>query len=318
MEYRNFGTAGVKVSRLSLGTGFRARADEKTCAAVLNRAIELGCNFIDCANFYGQGRSETILGNVIKGKRDDLVITSKVWSPIGDGPNDRGLSTYHIMREAERSLKRLQTDHIDVYLIHNIDPTTRLEETLRAMDNLVQQGKVRYVGTCNHTGSLIVEALWIADRHNYMPYACIQNPYNLLERYNMETDLMPVADKFGLGIMTYSPLAVGLLTGQFRRGQTLPPDSLWARRQERFDTYMTERADKAIGTLIDIANDHGATPAQIALAWLLDHDNIFPIVGPDQPEHVDDVFGALEIKLAPEQRQQLDDLTKPDQVQHIA
>jgi aryl-alcohol dehydrogenase-like predicted oxidoreductase len=318
MEYRNFGTAGVKVSRLCLGTGFRAHADEKTCAAVLNRAIELGCNFIDCANFYGQGRSETILGNVIKGKGDDLVITSKVWSPIGEGPNDRGLSAYHIMREVERSLKRLQTDHIDVYLIHHIDPTTSLEETLRAMDNLVQQGKVRYVGCCNHTGSLITQGLWIADRHNYMPFACIQNPYNLLERYTMETDLIPVADRFGLGIMTYSPLAVGLLTGQFRRGQTLPKGSLWANRKDRFETYMTERADNAIQTVVDIAKEHNATPAQIAIAWLLDHDNIVPILGPDQPEHVDDVFGALDIKLSREQREQLDAVTKPGQVKHIA
>lgn len=319
MEYRPLAkNASVKVSRFALGTGFRAHADEKTCEAVLNRAIDLGCNFIDCANFYGRGRSETIVGNVAKGKRDDLIITSKVWSRMAEGPNDQGLSAFHIMREVERSLKRLGTDYIDIYLLHNIDPETRLEETLRAMDNLVQQGKVRYIGCCNHTGSLITEALWLADKHNYAPYACIQNPYNLLERHNMETDLMPVADKFGLGIMTYSPLAVGLLTGQFRRGQTLPEGSLWANRKDRFETYMTERADNAIQTIVDIANEHSATPAQIAIAWLLDHDNIVPILGPDQPEHVDDVFGALDIQLSQEQREQLDTATEPGQVQHIA
>jgi aryl-alcohol dehydrogenase-like predicted oxidoreductase len=317
MEYRPLSkNASVKVSRFALGTGFRARADEKTCEAVLNRAIELGCNFIDCANYYGRGRSETIVGNVIKDKRDDLIITSKVWSPIGEGPNDRGLSTFHIMREAERSLKRLQTDHIDIYLLHHIDPETRLEETLRAMDNLVQQGKVRYIGCCNHTGPLLVEALWVADKHNYAPYACIQNPYSLLERYKMETDLMPVTDKFGMGIMTYSPLAVGLLTGQFRKGQ--PLTGLWATRQERFETYMTDQADAVIQTVVDIAKEHNVTPAQIAIAWLLDHDNIVPILGPDHPDQVDDVFGALDIQLSNEQREKLDTVSQPAEIQHIA
>lgn len=317
MEYRNLSaSASVKVSRLCLGTGFRARADEQICAQVLNRAIDLGCNFIDCANYYGRGRSETIVGNTIKNKRDDLIITSKVWSPIGEGPNDQGLSAFHIMREAERSLKRLQTDYIDIYLLHNIDPQTRLEETLRAMDLLVQQGKVRYVGCCNHTGSLLVEALWIADRRNHAPYACIQNPYNLLERHKMETDLMPVADRFGLGIMTYSPLAVGLLTGQFRRGQ--PLTGSWATRQDRFDRYMTDQADAVIQTVVDIAKDHSATPAQIALAWLLDHKNIVPILGPDHPDQVDDVFGALNIQLSSEQREKLDTVSQPAEIQHIA
>lgn len=317
MEYRHFsGNASVKVSRFALGTGFRAHADEQVCADVLNRAIDLGCNFIDCANYYGRGRSETIVGHVIKDKRDDIVVTSKVWSRIGEGPNDEGLSAFHIMREVERSLKRLQTDYIDIYLLHNIDPNTRLEETLRAMDNLVQQGKVRYIGCCNHTGPLIVEALWLADKHNYAPYACIQNPYNLLERYKMETDLMPVTDKFGLGIMTYSPLAVGLLTGQFRRGQELT--GLWAKRPDRFETYMTDQADAVIQTVVDIAKAHGVTPAQIAIAWLLDHDNIVPILGPDHPDQVDDVFGALDIELSKEQRQQLDTVSKPADIQHIA
>jgi aryl-alcohol dehydrogenase-like predicted oxidoreductase len=317
MNYRPFAkNASVKVSPFALGTGFRARADEKTCEAVLNRAIDLGCNFIDCANFYGRGRSETIVGNVIKGKRDDLIITSKVWSRIGEGPNDEGLSAFHIMREVDRSLKRLGTDYIDIYLLHNIDPETQLEETLRATDNLVQQGKVRYVGCCNHTGALITEALWIADKHNYAPYACIQNPYNLLERYKMEADLMPVTDKFGLGIMTYSPLAVGLLTGQFRRGQ--PLTGSWANRQDRFESYMTDQADTLIQTVVDIAKEHNATPAQIAIAWLLNRDNIVPILGPDHPDQVDDVFGALDIELSNEQHQQLDTVSQPAEIQHIA
>ncbi|MDA0709225.1 MAG: aldo/keto reductase [bacterium] len=317
MTYRPLArNASVKVSPFALGTGFRAHADDKTCENVLNRAIDLGCNFIDCANFYGRGRSETIVGNVARGKRDDLIITSKVWSSIGEGPNDRGLSAFHIMREVERSLRRLQTDHIDIYLLHHVDPESRLEETLRAFDTLVQQGKVRYTGCCNHTGALVTEALWIADKHNYAPYACIQNPYNLLERYKMEEELMPVTDKFGLGIMTYSPLAVGLLTGQFRRGQ--PLTGSWARRQDRFDAYMTDQTDAVIQSVVDIAAEHGATPAQIAIAWLLTHDNIVPILGPDHPDQVDDVFGALDIQLSTEQREKLDSVSQPPEIQHIA
>ena len=316
MEYRPLGAnASVKVSRLCLGTAFRNQKDEAICIRTIERAMDLGCNFIDCANYYSRGWSETVLGKAIQGKRDDLVIASKVCSPIGEGPNDRGLSAFHIMREAERSLKRLKTEYIDLYLIHQTDPHTGLEETLRALDLLVQQGKVRYVGCCNQTGAQIVEALWVSDRRGYAPYACIQNPYHLLERYKMETDLMPVTNRFGLGIMTYSPLAVGLLTGQFRRGQHLT--GMWANRKDRFAQYMTEQADAVIQAVVDVAQAHGATPAQIAIAWLLYRDNVVPILGPDQPEHIDDVFGALDIRLSPEERAKLDAVSQPAEIMHI-
>lgn len=316
MEYRPLGAnASVKVSRLCLGTAFRNQKDEAVCIRTIERAMDLGCNFIDCANYYSRGWSETVLGKAIQGKREDLIITTKVWSPIGEGPNDRGLSAFHIMREAERSLVRLKTDYIDVYLLHHFDPAAGFEETLRAMDILMQQGKVRYIGCCNHTGAQIVEALWVSDRRGYAPYACIQNPYHLLERYKMETDLMPVTNRFGLGIMTYSPLAVGLLTGQFRRGQ--PLTGMWANRKDRFMQYMTEQADAVIQAVVDVAQAHGATPAQIAIAWLLHRDNVVPILGPDQPEHIDDVFGALDIRLSPEQRAKLDAISQPQEIMHI-
>ena len=168
MDYVRLGRAGVKVSRLCLGTAFRGywhgHTDEATAVCTVETALDLGCNFLDCANFYFQGRCEELLGKAIKGKRDDLVITTKVWSQIGEGPNDRGLSRFAIMREIERSLKRLNTDYVDIYLLHNWDPDTELDETLRAFDDLVRQGKVRYVGACNFTAAQVVEALWTADR----------------------------------------------------------------------------------------------------------------------------------------------------------
>ena len=194
MDYINFGCAGVKVSRVALGLGLRGQADEGMAQHLVEHAIESGINFIDCANFYFQGRCETLLGKTLKSmshQRDDLVITSKVWSKIGDGPNDNGLSRFHIMRECERSLKRLQLDHIDIYLLHAFDPNTPLDETLRAMDDLVRQGKVRYVGACNFTAARVVESLWIADKAGYDPLVILQNQYNLMHRWEVEPELLP-------------------------------------------------------------------------------------------------------------------------------
>jgi len=158
---------------------------------------------IHCANNYGKGQSETILGKVIKGKRDDLVITSKVFTPVGPGLNDGGLSRYHILREVERTLKKLQTDHIDIYYLHKVDPETKPEETLRTMEDLVRQGKVRYVGASNYNGAQVVELLWMAERHSLEPIVCLQNQYNLLHRFQVEFDLLPVCRRFGLGLATW-------------------------------------------------------------------------------------------------------------------
>ena len=309
MEYRKLGRAGVKVSRICLGTAFRAGLEEAICARVIERAIDLGCNFIDCANNYGRGRSEEILGRVLKGKRDDLVITTKVWTPTGQGPNDRGLSRFHIMREVERSLQRLQTDHVDIYYLHNVDPDTEWEETLRTMEDLVRQGKVRYVGASNYRAWQVAELLWTAENRGWQPVTCLQNQYNLLCRRGIEPELMPLCRRHGLGLTTYSPLAVGLLTGRFRRGQEPPEGTPW--RRERLDERLSERGDGIVGTLIHIAQQRGETPAQVAIAWLLDHPELTaPIIGPDLPEHVDEAFGAVELQLADEERRVLDEVSQ--------
>ncbi len=310
MEYIQLGRLGVRVSRICLGTAFRGQRDDGVAMRVIDRAIDLGCNFIDCANFYGRGRSETVLGRAIRDKRDDLFLTTKVWSRMGPGPNDAGSSRYHITREVERSLGRLGTDRIDLYLLHSWDPDSPLDETLRAMDDLVRQGKVLYVGACNFTAAQAVEGLWTADRLGLDAFACLQNEYNLLHRWEIEAELLPLVRRRGLGMMTYSPLAVGLLTGRFRRGQPPPPGSHWAGRQD-FDQTMSERTDGVVQTLVDIGSRHGRTPAQVALAWLLDHPEVTaPMIGPDRPEHVDETLAAVDWQLPTEDRATLDAVTK--------
>ena len=314
MDYVRLGRAGVKVSRLCLGTAFRGywngHTEEATAIRTVETAIDLGCNFIDCANYYYQGRCEDLLGKAIKGKREDLVVTTKVWSRIGEGPNDQGLSRFAIMREVERSLNRLQTDYIDIYLLHNWDPNTELDETLKAFDDLVRQGKVRYVGACNFTAAQTVEALWTADRGGLDPFFVLQNEYNILQRWGIEPELLPICRQYGMGMMTYSPLAVGLLTGRFRRGETPPADSAWT-AGDRFDAALDEKTEQIIQQLVDIGEAQNKTPAQVAIAWILANDDVTaPIIGPDRPEHVEEVFGALDVEFSAEQLQALDELSQ--------
>jgi 1-deoxyxylulose-5-phosphate synthase len=311
MEYRNFGKCGVKVSPICLGTAFRgSRNDEALCIRTIDRAIDLGCNFVDCANVYG---TENIVGKALKGKRDEIVLTSKVHSRIGSGPNDHSSSRYHIMREVERSLRRLDTDRIDLYLLHGYDDTTPIDETLRAMDDLVHQGKICYFGACNFGAWHLCEALWMSERHGIHSFAGIQPQYNLINRQECEPELMPLCRKHGLGIMTYSPLAIGLLTGRFRRGQPPPADSPWggSSSYHNFEIAMTEQADRIVLKLMQIGAERGKTPAQVAMAWILDHEEISAIIiGPDQPEHVDENFGAVGWKLTAEERAELDEVSQ--------
>lgn len=311
MEYVQLGRHGVRVSRVCLGTAFRGQEDDDIAVRTIERAIDKGCNFIDCANFYGLGRSERILARAIAGKRDDLFLTTKVWSRIGEGVNDQGLSRFHIMREVERSLTRLGIDHIDLYLLHHWDGASPLDETLRAMDDLVRQGKILYVGACNYSALQVMEAMWTSDRNGWDRFACLQNQYNLLHRREVERELLPLVARYGLGMMTYSPLAVGLLSGLFRRGQPVPPGTPWGTSGRMdVDRALSSPFDETVGALIEIGEAHGKSPAQVAMAWLLDHDEVTaPIVGPDTPEHVDDTFGALEWSLPPEARERLDEVS---------
>ncbi|MBX2999030.1 MAG: aldo/keto reductase [Caldilineaceae bacterium] len=318
MDYINFGAAGVKVSRLALGLGLRGQSDEAVAARLIDRAIDAGLNLIDCANIYGPmddraniGRSEIVLGKVIKGKRDDLVITSKVASAVGPGPNDRGLSRFHILREVERSLQRLDTDRIDVYLVHVFDETTPLEETVRALDDLVRSGKVRYIGCCNYKAWQVCRALWLADSLHATPFMCVQNPYSLLNR-TLENEMFGLVRDRGLGVMAYSPLAVGLLSGAYVPGQPPPAGSLWGtRRADRYASMMAGETGGVIGRVSELAKELGKTPAQLAIAWVLSHPEVtVAITGADTVEQLENNLGGVGWTLDADVRTELDAISQ--------
>ena len=308
----------MRVSQLCLGTAFRSQDDEQTCVRIIERALDLGCNFIDTA-LYGGDRSEEIVGRAIKSRRDDVVLNTKIGDLHGDNPNRKRLNRLTLMRGVEASLRRLQTDHIDLYLLHQFDPETPVEVTVRALDDLVRQGKVRYVGCSNWQAWKVMEALWISSLHHLASFVCIQSQFNLLNRFEVEPELMPLCKQFGLGIMAYSPLAIGLLTGRFRRGQEPPPNISWSRGENRglsphkydFEAAMDEHADRVVQTLIDIGERHGRTPAQVAIAWILDHEEISaPILGADHVEHVEEICAGLEWKIGCEERELLDEVSQ--------
>ena len=314
MQYVNFGSAGVKVSRVALGLGLRGQGDEKEARNLVAAALDQGVNLFDCANIYGlgddrrnRGTSERLLGKALHGRRDDVVITSKVRGAVGDGPNDDGLSRYHILREVERSLQRLNTDRIDVYLIHGLDETTPMEETVRALDSLVQQGKIRYVGICNHQAWQVVQALRVQERLNAAPLIAVQNPYNLLNR-ELEREMFPMVAEMGVGVMVYSPLAVGLLSGVYRP-DTLPEEnSLWGgRRRHAFQDVVRDRVADVVAEVIAVAERVGATPGQVSLAWILSHPEVTCIIsGADVPAHIEDTVGAVDLALPAEEIRRLD------------
>jgi aryl-alcohol dehydrogenase-like predicted oxidoreductase len=329
MDYNLLGRSGVKVSRLCLGTAFRGSLfktdyDEASSIRTVHRALDAGINFIDTANFYSYGRSEEMLGKALQSKRDDVVLATKVRYEVREkaGPNDVGLSRYHIVRECDRSLHRLQTDHIDLYLLHGPDEATPIDETLRALDDLIHQGKVRYIGCCNFAAWQLCEALWRSDALGLNSFISIQNQYSLLNRWEIEPELIPLCRKYGLGITTYSPLAIGLLTGHFRRGQPPPPGTPWSEGEyhaANFAKAMSEQVDFIVQKLTEIAQAYGKTPAQAAMRWILDCPDISSvIIGPDQPEHVDEVLGAMDWALMPEERFALDELSRVEPPQKFA
>ncbi len=317
MKTINFGSAGVKVGRLALGLGLRGQADESAAQRLIEHAIAQGVNVIDCANVYAPldnhhnaGRAEEILGRALRGKRDDLFITTKVAGRIGSGVNDQGLARYAILREIDRSLTRLATDHIDLYLLHSYDPTTPLEETMRALEDVVRAGKVRYVGCCNFAAWQVCRGLWIADSLNATPFMAVQNPYSLLHRH-LEHEMFGLVRDRGLGVMAYSPLAVGLLTGVYQPGKAPPAGTLWAdKRRQYYDKLMQGPVATVINTVNHFAAELGKTPAQLAIAWVLSHPEVtLAISGADTIEQLDDVLGGVDWTLDPAIRQKLDEVS---------
>ena len=311
MTYRPLGTTGVHVSALCLGTAFRGYRrgvrDEQECVATFARAVELGCNFIDCANFYGHGESEQLVGRLVRrlGVRERLVLTSKVGQPMGEGANRGGLSRRYVMAEVERSLRRLQTDYLDVYFMHVPDPATPLEESLRALHDVVTAGKARYIGVSNHHPTELVELLWIADALGLHRPAVLQYPYSLVQRWLVEQEIAPLCRRFGFGLITYSPLAVGLLTGEVNDRKRIPAANHWAANPHAAE--MLRRTAQLRAALATVAREEERTPAQVAVAWLLANPVLSaPILGAELPAHVDELFAAASWELPAAAKERLD------------
>lgn len=318
--YTSFGSSGLRISRIAFGCGFRGTPDPKDCEKIILQAIDTGINFIDCANIYlaGDGvRSEIVLGKALaQVNREELVITTKVgasraeWNPDPNGSNS---SRYHILREVEESLKRLKTDHIDVYLFHLPDDTTPFEEQLRAMEQLCRDGKVRYVGLCNYKAWQVTEALGIQKELHAQPLIGVQNPYNLLNRA-LEDEMFPMLRTMGIGLMSYNPLAAGLLGGQYLTGKPVPERAFWNRSpmyREYLPYVFRDRYEKVIMAVHDMAEKYHCNMSHIASAWILSHGEVSALIaGANTFEEFEDMLKTFELELDPEDLQYLTDLSE--------
>ena len=313
MEYRFLGKTGLKVSELCLGAmTFGRESSEETSREMLDRFVAAGGNFIDTADVYTQGVSEEIVGRWLAGKRrEDFVVATKVRFGMGDGPNDIGLSRKHILANVEASLRRLQTDYIDLYQVHCWDPGTPLEETLATLDALVRSGKVRYLGASNYSGWQLQKAVDLSRQLGYEPFVCLQPLYNLLDR-SLEWELVPVCGNEGLGIIPWSPLRGGWLSGKYHRGMAAPVEGTRIESAEKFgwseswSKYANERTWTVLDALHGVAQEVGKTPAQVALNWLLARPGVTaPIIGARSLAHFDDNLGAVGWKLSSEQMARL-------------
>jgi aryl-alcohol dehydrogenase-like predicted oxidoreductase len=317
MEYRPLGRTGVQVSSLCLGCmmfGARTSADES--AAIIDRALDAGINFLDTANVYARGRSEEITGEALKrsGRRQRVVLATKVHGVMAeDDPNARGNSRRHIIEQCEASLRRLQTDSIDLYQLHRPEPGVPIDETLRALDDLVRSGKVRYIGTSTYAAWQIVESLWVSKEHGLHRFICDQPPYNLLDR-RIERELVPMAQTFGIGLISWSPLGGGLLTGKYRRDEPPPEDSRFAQPGRR--PHQQRRMNDAIWDVIEpleaMAREKGVTLSQLALAWCMQQPGITsPIIGPRTMEQLEDNLAAVGVEIDGEERARIDAIIPP-------
>jgi aryl-alcohol dehydrogenase-like predicted oxidoreductase len=320
MEYRQLGSSGLRVSALTLGTMTFGGRDKfalvgDTDVAGATRQVDIcldrGVNFVDTANVYSAGVCEEIVGQAIKGKRDRVVLATKARMPMGDGPNDAGLSRHHLIAECENSLRRMQVDHIDLYQVHEWDGQTPLEETLEALDTLVRSGKVRYVGASNYAGWQLMKALGVADRHGYQRFVT-QQIYYSLEARDAEYELVPLAVDQGIGILVWSPLGGGLLSGKFRRGDKGLEGSRaltdWAEPPVRD----AEKLLDTIEVLVEIGEAHDVSAAQVALAWLLGRPGVVSlIVGARTDEQLEDNLAAADLKLTEADRARLEEVSRP-------
>jgi aryl-alcohol dehydrogenase-like predicted oxidoreductase len=319
MEYRRLGDTGLIVSELCLGCmTFGREADEDDSKRLVGRFLEAGGNFIDTADVYSKGSSEEITGRAIKGVRDDVVLATKVFFPMGEGVNDEGLSRKHVTQGCEDSLRRLGTDYIDLYQVHCWDGVTPLEETLSALTDLVRSGKVRYIGVSNFTGWQLMESVCVSEANGFERFVCLQPQYSLVER-NIEREILPVCAREGLGVIPWSPLGGGFLSGKYRRGEEPPQGSRISEAVESMEEYWDRRATERNWRTLDIvgriSEDTGKSYAQISLNWLLRQEGITaPIIGARTLEQLEDNIGASGWELTGEQVDELSEASALEDV----
>jgi aryl-alcohol dehydrogenase-like predicted oxidoreductase len=315
MEYRPLGRTGVQVSKLCLGTmmfGAWGNSDHEDSVRVIRAALDAGVNFVDTADVYSAGESEEIVGKALKGRRDDVVLATKFWGPMGEDPNRGGVSRRWIMTEVEHSLRRLGTDHIDLYQMHRPDPETDIEETLGALSDLVQQGKVRYIGSSSFSAGEIVEAQWAAREHGLQRFRTEQPPYSLLVR-GIELDVLPTVARHGMGTLTYSPLAGGWLSGAWTADSS-PTSPARQRLAARFDMSLPENQRKleVVEQLAKVAGDAGLSLIELAIAFVVNHPAVTSaIIGPRTMEQLDSQLPAAEATLDAAVLDRIDEIIKP-------
>lgn len=317
MKYVNLGRAGVKVSRICLGcmsfgndAAWKVELDQ--ARKLVKKAIDLGIDFFDTANVYSTGRSEEITGECLKGYRDNVVVATKVYFPMGEGPNDSGLSRRHIMQQVKASLKRLQMDYVDLYQIHRWDYSTPIEETMRALDDVVHLGFARYIGASSMFSWQFLKALHTSQQLGLEKFVSMQNHYNLLYREE-EREMIPLCKEEGIALIPWSPLARGFLAGKYKRGET-PNTPRYQSDRYLSERYFTPDDFQVQETVQALAEEKGVTPAQIALAWLLHKNVTAPIIGATKSEHIEEAVAAMEIKLEAEDMIRLEAGYKPHPV----
>ncbi|WP_131195596.1 aldo/keto reductase [Lichenihabitans psoromatis] len=311
MQYRNLGRTGIKVSPYCLGAmmfGGLANSDHDDCVRIIHKALDAGINILDTADRYSQGESEEIVGKALKGRRDKVVLATKVHGPMGQDQNQQGSSRRWITQAVEGSLRRLQTDHIDLYQIHRPSPDTDVEETLSVLTDLMRAGKVRAIGSSTFPASEIVEAQWVAERRGLARFRTEQPPYSILNR-SIEGEVLPLCQTYGMGALVWSPLAKGLLTGRYRKGEALP-DSL---RVKVFAKQMSdERNLDAVERLIPVAQAAGLSLTHLAMAFVMAHPGVTSaILGPRTMPQLDDLLAGAEVRLDDETLDRIDTIVAP-------
>jgi aryl-alcohol dehydrogenase-like predicted oxidoreductase len=310
MKYRTLGRTGIQVSPYCLGAmmfGVTGNPDHDDSVRIIHRALDAGINFIDTADVYSQGESEEIVGKALKGRRDDVVLASKVHYPMGDDPNRRGNSRRWIITAAEDSLRRLQTDHLDLYQVHRPDPAVDVEETLSALSDLIRGGKVRAIGTSTFPASQIVEAQWVAERRGLERFRTEQPPYSIINR-SIEREVLPVCQRYGMGTLVWSPLGQGLLTGRFRRGQQAGTHRSGFMPQH----FSDERKLDVVEQLVPLAEKAGLPITHLAMAFAIAHPGVTSaIIGPRTMEQLDDLLAGAEVTLDDEVLDRIDEIAPP-------